>query len=173
MFFHAKLRRFRADFPIIPVGAAICRPPKRISVFPLYTALCAVTIAALPRPPPFERRGTAAKRWWKILGIRESDRHAQKALFSQSSGIFLLAIRKYWRARETPDYAKTKAFWVLAVLKCHIFVGTRKKTKQCCRLARLFDAVTAKKGHFKTESVRLSYALTAQAVLKSVPKAPE
>ena len=43
-----------------------------------------------------------------------------------------------------------KAFWVLAVLKCHIFVGTRKKTKQCCRIARLFDAVTAKRGRFKT-----------------------
>ncbi len=43
-----------------------------------------------------------------------------------------------------------KAFWVLAVLKCHIFVGTRKKTKQCFRLARLFDAVTAKRGCFKT-----------------------
>ena len=40
---------FRADFPIFPVGAAICRPPKTQSVFPLYTALCAVTIAALPR----------------------------------------------------------------------------------------------------------------------------
>ena len=50
MFFRAKLRRFCADFPIIPVGAATCRPPKRISVFPLYTALCAVTIAALPIP---------------------------------------------------------------------------------------------------------------------------
>ena len=131
------------------------------SIFLYFSAFTRNIIAAKPRPPSFERRGTAAKRWWKILGIRESNRHALKALFSASSGVFLLAIRKYWRVEETPDYAKTKAFWVLAVLKCHIFVGTRKKTKQCCRIARLFDAVTAKKGHFKTVSVRLSYALTA------------
>ena len=45
---------------------------------------------------------------------------------------------------------KLKLFGCFAVLKCHIFVGTRKKTRQCCRLARLFDAVTAKRGRFKT-----------------------
>ena len=54
---------------------------------------------------------------------------------------------------------KTKAFRVLAVLKCNVFVGTRKKTKQCFRLARLFDAVAAKRGRFKTVSVWLFYAL--------------
>ena len=45
---------------------------------------------------------------------------------------------------------KLKLFGCFAVLKCHIFVDTRKKTKQCCRIARLFDAVTAKRGRFKT-----------------------
>ena len=45
---------------------------------------------------------------------------------------------------------KLKFLGCFAVLKCHIFVGTRKKTKQCFRLARLFDAVTAKRGLFKT-----------------------
>jgi len=44
-----KLHIFRADFPVVPVGAAICRPPKMRSIFPLYTALCAVTIAVKPR----------------------------------------------------------------------------------------------------------------------------
>ena len=82
-FFYAKTYRFCADFPLVPVGAAICRPPKceafslinphivrtiityylllltyyfkylppakMRSIFPLYTALCAVTIAAKPR----------------------------------------------------------------------------------------------------------------------------
>ena len=45
---------------------------------------------------------------------------------------------------------KLKLFGCFAVLKCHIFVGTRKKTKQCFRVARLFDAVAAKRGRFKT-----------------------
>ena len=30
-FFYVKAYRFRADFPIIPVGAAICRPPKCVA----------------------------------------------------------------------------------------------------------------------------------------------
>ena len=34
-----------------PIWAAICRPPKTQSVFPLYTTLCAVTIAAKPHEP--------------------------------------------------------------------------------------------------------------------------
>ena len=64
-------------------------------------------------------------------------------------------------SKKHPIMQKLKLLGCFAVLKLHIFVGTRKKTKQCFRLARLFDAVTAKRGHFKTVSVRLSYALTA------------
>ena len=129
MLFHAKLRRFRADFPIIPVGAAICRPPKRISVFPLYTALCAVTIAALPRPPPFERRGTAAKRWWKILGIRESNRHALKALFSTSSGVFLLAIRAVLTRRRNTRLCKNQSFLGARSFKTPYFCRYKEKNE--------------------------------------------
>ena len=36
-FFYAKTYRFCADFPIFPVGAAICRPPKCVAfsyIFP-------------------------------------------------------------------------------------------------------------------------------------------
>ena len=61
-------------------------------------------------------------------------------------------------SKKHPIMRKLKLFGCFAVLKCHIFVGTRKKTKQCFRLARLFDAVTAKRGCFKTVLVRLSYA---------------
>ena len=43
------------------VGAAICRPPKTQSVFPLYTALCAVTIAAKPRAKSQQLTALAAK----------------------------------------------------------------------------------------------------------------
>ncbi len=84
------------------------------------------------------------------ISIRESNPVALKALFSPSSGVFLLAIQKYWRVEETPDYLKTKAFRVLRSFKMSYFCRYKKKTKQCFRLARLFDAVTAKRGLFKT-----------------------
>ena len=84
------------------------------------------------------------------ISIRESTPVALKALFSPSSGVFLLAIQKYWRVEETPDYLKTKAFRVLRSFKMSYFCRYKKKTKQCFRLARLFDAVTAKRGLFKT-----------------------
>ena len=84
------------------------------------------------------------------LSIRESNPVALKALFSVSSGVFLLAIQKYWRVEETPDYLKTKAFRVLRSFKMSYFCRYKEKTKQCFRLARLFDAVTAKRGLFKT-----------------------
>ena len=50
------------------------------------------------------------------VGIRALNRHALKTLFSASSGVFLLAIRKYCCVEETPDFWKTKAFRVLATL---------------------------------------------------------
>ena len=53
-------------------------------------------------------------------------------------------------SKKHPIMRKLKLLGCFAVLKHHIFVGTRKKTKQCCRIARLFDAVTAKRGLFKT-----------------------
>ncbi|MDO4397522.1 MAG: hypothetical protein Q4C21_03835, partial [Oscillospiraceae bacterium] len=61
-------------------------------------------------------------------------------------------------SKKHPIMQKLKLLGCFAVLKRHIFVGTRKKTKQCCRIARLFDAVTAKRGLFKTVLVRPSYA---------------
>ena len=66
---------------------------------------------------------------------------------------------------------KLKLLECFAVLKRHIFVGTRKKTKQCFRLARLFDAVTAKRGLFKTVLVRRSYAslIVSPAILGISP----
>ena len=47
-FFYAKTYRFCADFPIVPVGAAICRPPKCEAFFRYTPRICAVTIAAKP-----------------------------------------------------------------------------------------------------------------------------
>ena len=35
-FCHAKAYCCRADFPIVPVGAATCRPPKTQGVFPIF-----------------------------------------------------------------------------------------------------------------------------------------
>ena len=93
------------------------------------------------------------------IGIRKPNRRALKALFSPYSGAFLLAIRKYCTAWETLDYAKTKAFRVLCSFKTSYFCRYKEKTKQCCRLARLFDAVTAKRGHFKTVFTLLFLAL--------------
>ena len=63
------------------------------------------------------------------LGIRESNRHALKALFSASSGVFILAIRKYCCVEETPDYAKTKAFWVLRSFKMSYFCRYKEKNE--------------------------------------------
>ena len=94
-----------------------------------------------------------------FLSIRGSNSVAQKVLFSVSSGVFLLVIRKYCCVEETPDYAKTKASPVLRSFKMSYFCRYKEKTKQCCRLARLFDAVTAKRGHFKTVFTLLFLAL--------------
>ena len=41
-----KLCVFCADFPIVPAGAAICRPPKCEAFFRYTPRICAVTIAA-------------------------------------------------------------------------------------------------------------------------------
>ena len=85
-----------------------------------------------------------------LLSIRESNSVALKVLFSVSSGVFLLAIRKYYCVEETPDYAKTKAFWVLRSFKMSYFCRYKEKNEAMLSLARLFDAVTAKRGLFKT-----------------------
>ena len=61
--------------------------------------------------------------------LRESNPVALKALFSPYSGVFLLAIRKYWRVEETPDYAKTKAFWVLRSFKMSYFCRYKEKNE--------------------------------------------
>ena len=86
----------------------------------------------------------------EFLSIRGSNPVAQKVLFSVSSGVFLLAIRKYCYVEETPDYAKTKAFWVLRSFKMSYFCRYKEKNEAMLSLARLFDAVTAKRGRFKT-----------------------
>ena len=86
----------------------------------------------------------------EFLSIRGSNPVAQKVLFSVSSGVFLLAIRKYYCVEETPDYAKTKAFWVLRSFKMPYFCRYKEKNEAMLSLARLFDAVTAKRGLFKT-----------------------
>ena len=44
--FYYNVKMIKRSFCFHFVGAAICRPPKTQSVFPLYTAHCAVTIAA-------------------------------------------------------------------------------------------------------------------------------
>ena len=85
------------------------------------------------------------------------NRHALKPLFSASSGVFLLAIRKYCCVEETPDYAKTKTFRVLRSFKMSYFCRYKEKNEEMLSLARLFDAVTAKRGLFKTVLVRRSY----------------
>ena len=100
------------------------------------------------------------------ISIRGPNSVAQKVLFSVSSGVFLLAIRKYWRVEETPDYAKTKAFWVLRSFKMQYFCRYKEKTKQCCRIARLFDAVTAKRGLFKTVLSSTLLCLIRRPVVK-------
>ena len=63
------------------------------------------------------------------LSIRGSNPVALKALFSVSSGVFLLAIQKYWRVEETPDYLKTKAFRVLRSFKMSYFCRYKEKNE--------------------------------------------
>ena len=64
-----------------------------------------------------------------VIGIRGLNRHALKTLFSASSGVFLLAIRKYCCVEETPDYAKTKAFRVLCSFKTSYFCRYKEKNE--------------------------------------------
>ena len=64
-----------------------------------------------------------------FLSIRGSNSVAQKVLFSVSSGVFLLVIRKYYCVEETPDYAKTKAFWVLRSFKMSYFCRYKEKNE--------------------------------------------
>ena len=90
------------------------------------------------------------REYYVSLSIRGSNSVALKALFSVSSGVFLLVIRKYCCVEETPDYAKTKAFWVLRSFKMSYFCRYKEKNEAMLSLARLFDAVTAKRGLFKT-----------------------
>ena len=97
------------------------------------------------------------KKFKTAYSIKEPNPAALKALFPASSCVFLLAIRKYCCVEETPDYAKTKAFLVLRSFKMPCFCGVRKKVSQCGGIARLFDAVTAKKGVLKPYRVRPSY----------------
>ena len=85
-----------------------------------------------------------------FLSRRGSNSVAQKVLFSVSSGVFLLVIRKYYCVEETPDYAKTKASPVLRSFKMSYFCRYKEKNETMLSLARLFDAVTAKRGLFKT-----------------------
>ena len=63
------------------------------------------------------------------ISIRGSNSVALKALFSVSSGVFLLVIRKYCCVEETPDYAKTKAFWVLRSFKMSYFCRYKEKNE--------------------------------------------
>ena len=63
------------------------------------------------------------------VGIRALNRHALKTLFSASSGVFLLAIRKYCCVEETPDYVKTKAFRVLRSFKMSYFCRYKEKNE--------------------------------------------
>ena len=65
----------------------------------------------------------------QLLSIRGSNPVALKALFSVSSGVFLLAIQKYWRVEETPDYLKTKAFRVLRSFKMSYFCRYKEKNE--------------------------------------------
>ena len=98
-----------------------------------------------------------------FLSIRGSNSVAQKVLFSVSSGVFLLVIRKYYCVEETPDFWETKASPVLRSFKMSYFCRYKEKNETMLSLARLFDAVTAKRGLFKTV---LSSALLCLSTLK-------
>ena len=63
------------------------------------------------------------------LSIRGSNPVALKGLFFVSSGVFLLAIQKYWRVEETPYYLKTKAFRVLRSFKMSYFCRYKEKNE--------------------------------------------
>ena len=63
------------------------------------------------------------------LSIRESNPVALKALFSVSSGVFLLVIRKYYCVEETPDFWETKAFRVLRSFKMSYFCRYKEKNE--------------------------------------------
>ncbi|MDD7470446.1 MAG: hypothetical protein PUK72_05050, partial [Oscillospiraceae bacterium] len=66
---------------------------------------------------------------------------------------------QYWRVEETPDYLKTKAFRVLCSFKTSYFCRYKEKNEAMLSRARLFDAVTAKRGRFKTVFTLLFLAL--------------
>ena len=99
------------------------------------------------------------------LGIREPNRCAIKAWFFWFFSGF--SFRNAKSPNRKTIMRKLKLLWCFAVLRCHVFAGTRKKTKQCCCLARLFDAVTAKRGRLKPYRFRLSCAHSKGQILIS------
>ena len=87
---------------------------------------------------------------FSCLRLRELYPVVLKALYPYPRAFFSLQYEQYWRVEETPDYAKTKAFRVLCSFKTSYFCRYKEKNEAMLSLARLFDAVTAKRGRFKT-----------------------
>ena len=57
-----------------------------------------------------------------------------KSFIFPSSGVFPLQYESIGASKKHPAMQKLKLPLCFAVFKRHIFVGTRKKTKQCCLL---------------------------------------